>query len=324
MIATEDIRMAANVQAIPIKSGASAWVNQIILYGGIFAGAWASVLARMAQAEGIPTTYLVAFRMVAGTLALTPFVLSWHRQEVRRIRRAELIACAAAGFWMAVQLVLGFDALRHTSVLVSGVLVGTNPLWIALLEVRLLKAKLNRWMWVGLFITFAGGLMITLSGSSDFKLGDNPMLGSVLSIIAAFAAAFYAIIGRHSRGKIAFLPYLWFVFVGGSIASLVMVLLSHAPLTGYSAKGYFYLVLLTILPQIIAHSTYNYCIRELSATYTSVVSQLGTIISAGLAFVFFSELPGKLELPGSIAILAGIVLVNLGQARYRAFREKPR
>jgi len=38
-------------------------------------------------------------------------------------------------------------------------------------------------------------------------------------------------------------------------------------------------------------------------------------MSAILAFVIFAEIPGALQLPGSLAIVVGITLVNLAQTR---------
>jgi drug/metabolite transporter (DMT)-like permease len=84
---------------------------------------------------------------------------------------------------------------------------------------------------------------------------------------------------------------------------------------GYSGKAYLAMIMITILPQLFGHITYNYALRHLPATYCSVVGQLGIIIGAVLAFLFFHEVPNALQLPGSAAILMGIGLVNLGQMR---------
>jgi drug/metabolite transporter (DMT)-like permease len=69
--------------------------------------------------------------------------------------------------------------------------------------------------------------------------------------------------------------------------------------------------MLTILPQLIGHSAYNYVLRRLPATYSSVVGQLGIVISAVLAYFLFNEIPHALQLPGSLLILGGITLLNL-------------
>ncbi len=304
--------------------GGNRWRLQIILLVGTFAGSWASILGRIAQDEGVPTFVLIAFRMTLGFLVLTPFVLRRHQEALKRLRSRDVLAAGAAGFWMAIHLMLGFSGLEHTSILVNGVLGGTLPLWVALLETYVLKTRLNVLIWVGLFLTLGGGVVITLSSSSDLSLGDNPLLGSILSASAAIAGAIYAIIGRGSRERIPFLPYLWLVFIAGSITTLCLTSLMRYSFTGYSPTAYFALVMLTILPQLIGHSAYNYSLRKLPATYSSVVGQLGIIISAVLAYFLFNEIPHTLQLPGSLLILGGITLVNLSSrqlTRQKASRQ---
>lgn len=291
------------------------WRNQILLLIAIFVGAWAPIFGRIAQKEHIPTVVIIAFRMVAGALAFTPIVLNYYQPQLRKLTRRQILFAAGAGLWMAIHLVLGFASLEHTSVLVSSILGGTAPIWIALIEVRILKVHLKQIVWIGLLLTFVGGLIIALSSAGDINLGDNPTLGIVLSVISALAGAIYIILGRESRKGIPFVPYLWMVFTFGGIFTMVVVVATGAPVVGYSGEGYFALLMLIILPQLIGHTIFNYVLRVLSATHVSVSGQFGVVIAAVLAFFLFQEIPAPLQLPGSIAIIIGITLVNLGQTK---------
>lgn len=286
---------------------------QMLLLIGTFAGAWAAIFGRIAQQEGIPTPVIIATRMLLGALILTPFVLPTYRAELSRLNRRDLFFTIIAGIWFAVHLLSGFESLKHTSVLVSSVLGGTLPIWVALLETYLLHTRLSRTIWIGLIITLLGGLIITLSGNAS-TLGNNPILGAILSIIAAVTGAVYAISGRRSRGKISFLPYLWMVFGIGGITALFVVILNGTTFTGYSSTGYTALILLTLLPQLVGHTVYNFALRRLPATFVSVVSQIGIVFSAVLALLIFHEIPVALQIPGSIAIVAGITLINLSKS----------
>jgi drug/metabolite transporter (DMT)-like permease len=121
--------------------------------------------------------------------------------------------------------------------------------------------------------------------------------------------------GRESRARMPFLPYMWLVFSFGSITTLIVVFVTRTPLTGYSPAGYFDLLMIVLLPQLVGHLIYNLVLRRLSATYVAVVSQLGVLMAAVLAFLIFAEIPGVLQLPGSLAVLVGILFVNLGHTR---------
>lgn len=295
----------------------------IILLIGTFAGAWASIFGRIAQNEGVPTTAIIGFRMVLGALILTPIVLQNHRHELRQLRPRDILITGFAGLWFGLHLLSGFESIKHTTILINGVVSGTAPLWIALLEVFILRTRLNRTAWTGLFITLLGGIIITLAGRTDMSLGDNPMLGSLLALAGAITGALYAIIGRGSRNSISFLPYMWLLFVFGGITALVSMLITQSSFVGYTPNAYFALIMLTLLPQIIGHLVYNYSLRRLPATFVSVIGQAGIIISALLALFIFHEIPGLLQLPGSIAILVGIMMVNLSKPRQETSKETP-
>jgi len=65
----------------------------------------------------------------------------------------------------------------------------------------------------------------------------------------------------------------------------------------------------------MGHGLWNYALGYLPATYMSAVSQLNIVMSATLAFLIFHEIPGLLQLPGSLAIIMGVTLVNFGLSR---------
>ncbi len=284
---------------------------QLLLLLGTFAGAWAAILGRIAQHHGMPTPVIISFRMLLAALILTPLVWKRHRNELLKLNKRDLLIAAGGGLWFGIHLMSGFEALKHTSVLVSSVLGGTLPIWVAILEVYVLRTRLNRVIWIGLIITLSGGIIITLAGSGDASLGDNPLLGSGLALMAAVAGAIYAIVGRRSRDKMSYLPYLWLAFTFGGLTSLSLVVVGGQNIVGYDFTAYVAIILLTIVPQLIGHGVYNYALRQLPATFVSVVGQLGIVISAVLAYLFFREIPSILEIPGSIAIIVGITMVNL-------------
>lgn len=307
--------MAAPALTTNTNAPAIPWRFVLIMLLSAFVGAWAGILGRLAQGEGVPTAYIIAFRQVAGALALTPVVWGYHRAALQNVTRRDLFFVGMAGFWFSVHLLAGFTSLEHTTVLISNILAGTSPLWIALIEVFYLKTRLRQIVWVGLALTMGGGVIIALAANSSSGAGDNPGLGSILSVGAALAGALYAILGRQSRARIGFLPYMWLLFVFGGITAVAYAVLTGVPFAGYSAKGYFYLILLVLLAQLIGHITYNYVLRHVPATYTSMMGQLGMVLGGIIALFLFHEIPSALQIPGSLLILGGIALVNFGQSR---------
>src|SRR5262249_45146509 len=159
-----------------------------------------------------------------------------------------------SGLFLAIHFATWILSLEYTSVLISVVLVSTNPLWVAVLEVGILRARLGRIVFLGLFVGLVGSLVVALSAStSDIFTGKDPLLGSLLAIIAALGFAVYLIIGRNLRTRLSLLPYIWLVYGCATLILLAVVFLLHISLIGYSLKGYAWVVAVALIPQLIGH-----------------------------------------------------------------------
>ena len=78
----------------------------------------------------------------------------------------------------------------------------------------------------------------------------------------------------------------------------------------YQAIAFLWLILLAVLPQLLGHSSYNYALRFLPATYVGVISLAEPVGTSILAFVLLNELPPLLTLIGASVILIGIAIAS--------------
>ncbi len=307
----------AKAQAIPITTESQS-LPYIMLVVGIVVGAIAPICVRLAQAEGMPSMVIVAGRLSLATLVLTPWALRNHGTHLSRLSRSDLLYTALAGLMLAAHFLTLFIAFENTSVLVAGVISGSTPLWVALMEVFFLKSRLNQTVWAGLFLALAGGTVIGLSGlSGNLTIGQNPLLGGGLALISAIVAGVYLIAGRKIRTHMPLLLFLWLVFGFAALAALLGVLVLGLPLIGYSTQGYLWLVVLTIGAQLIAQSAFNYSLAFLSATFISIGGQAVTVVASTGALFIFAEIPRPLQIVGSAVIILGVALSSIGQARLR-------
>lgn len=299
----------------PARTGAPARVFMLLLTG-LMAVSLGAVFARLAQDAGVPSLVIAAGRLALAALLLTTFTPWRHRQLLRQLGRRDIGLAASAGLFLAVHFATWISSLEYTSVLISVVIVSTGPLWVALLEVVFLRARLNRLIVLGLGIAIAGGLGIAAAGT-DGGEGTNPALGAALALTGAVAFACYLVIGRSLRGKLPLLPYVWLVYSAAAAFLVALVVITATPVTGYSADGYIWILLMALFPQLIGHTTFNFALRYLSATYVSLAAQMEPIGSGIAALIVFREIPTTGQLLGSLLIVAGVALATYGQARRR-------
>lgn len=279
----------------------------VILAVGVLAVSTASIFIRFAQNSQTPSLVIAAMRLSLASLILTPFALRNHRPALRALPRGGLGLALLSGAFLAVHFASWITSLEHVSVLVSVVLVTSNPLWVALLAPLLLRERLSRRTLISILIAFTGGVLISLAeGGSATRPGGSPLLGSALAITGAISAALYLIIGRRLRASLDLVPYIWLVYGTAAVVLLLTVAATGHTLLGYSPEAYLWMLLLAIVPQLIGHSSFNYALRHLPAAFVSLVTLGEPVGSTILAIAILQETPTLLQFVGAALILFAV------------------
>lgn len=299
----------------PARAGVPLQVY-LALVAGLMAVSMGAIFARLAQDAGLPSLVIAAGRLTLSAILLTPFALGRHLPLLRSLGRRDLILAGSAGLFLALHFATWIASLEYTSVLISVVIVSTGPLWVALLEVIFLHARLNRLIVIGLGVAVAGGVVIAAAGTAGAQ-GANPALGAALSLTGAVTFACYLVIGRNLRSKLPLLPYIWLVYGCAALVLVALVLLTGARVTGHPAEGYLWIGLMALFPQLIGHTSFNLALRYLPATYVGIAGQLEPIGSGIAALIAFGETPTLGQLGGSGLIVGGVLLATWGLSRRR-------
>lgn len=104
-----------------------------------------------------------------------------------------------------------------------------------------------------------------------------------------------------------------------------MCLVGRVPLTGFPATAWVALLALTVGPQLLGHSLFNFALRRVSAATVSVLILLEVPGAALLAWAWLGQVPLAASVPGLALLLAGVVIVVLAARRPRgaAVLEEP-
>jgi drug/metabolite transporter (DMT)-like permease len=215
------------------------------------------------------------------------------------------------GVALGLHFATWITSLEYVSVVNSGVLVTTSPLWVALLAPLVLKERLGRWIILGLLVALGGGILVGLSGDvGDPPNRHDPLSGNGLALIGAVMVAIYYVIGRRLRVHLNFILYVWLVYSVGAVILIITVVVSGQQIFGLSGDAYLWMLLMGLVPQLIGHSSFNFALEYLPAAYVSLITLAEPVGSGLLAVLFLNEWPVILQLIGSILILVGIVIAS--------------
>jgi drug/metabolite transporter (DMT)-like permease len=299
------------------------WLPYLILGGGVLVVASSSIMIRLLQEQRVPSIEIAAGRLLIAALILLPIALVHVRDEIRQLRRKDALLALLSGVLLAAHFASWIASLEYTSVASSVALVSTNPLWVGIASVVLLRERLRPAMWLAILLTLAGSILIGISDSSGPAAG-NATFGNLLALCGAVSGSGYFLIGRILRPRMTILMYIWLVY---SCAALFLLLAAFARTAGPPAAGahvallsyppavYLLLAALAVGPQLLGHTSFNWALRYLSATFITV-SILGEPIgSALLALLLFGEQFAPLQLGGFVVLLGGIVLAARAEQR---------
>ena len=293
-------------------------VQLVVLLLGILAVSTASIFIRYAQPAASSLT-IAAGRLVFATLALAPLALTRHRGTLARLTARELRLAALAGLFLAAHFALWIASLERTTVASSVVLVTTTPLWVGLLSPLVLHEPLTRRLALGMVLALAGGVIVGLgdTGGAHAAAGATPgaaLLGDLMALSGAWMMAGYLMVGRRLRAGLTLVPYVFLVY--GMAAGLLTVAMAATgrSLFGLAPATYLWLALLALVPQLLGHSSFNWALRYLPASFVAIALLGEPVGSSALAYGLLHEVPTPLELGGVVLILAGIAVAALAAA----------
>ncbi len=287
---------------------------------GLIAFSTSSIMTRYAQAYA-PSLVIAAYRLGLASVVLILLAFLRYGSAFRRLDRSQLVLSLASGAFLAVHFATWITSLEYTTVASSLVLVWTSPLFVAALSPWTLGESISRPVRIGLAVSMTGSVLVGLSDACAWQAGllcppaslffhGKAIFGDMLALVGAVGGAGYIILGRRLRQTTELVPYITLAYGAAAVLLILAAGAFRLPASGYPLQAYGWFALLALLPQLIAHSTYNWTLRYLPAAYVSVALLGEPVGSTVLAYILFGEHPAILMLVGGVLILTGILVAS--------------
>jgi drug/metabolite transporter (DMT)-like permease len=299
-----------------LKAGKPVMPPPLVLHGAIFGGilavSTASIFIRFAQSDA-PSLVIAAFRLCFAALVPLAVAFSRNRKELAGLSFQDMLLGLLSGIFLALHFATWISSLEYTSVASSVVLVSTTPLWVALAAPLVVQESIGRSVWIGMGLALAGGILVAVGQHAAPAERTSPLWGNFLAVSGAWAAAGYLLIGRRLRRRLSLTSYIFIVYSMAALVLLMFMRVSGLTPLGYSPATYLWMIALAMVPQLLGHSTFNWALGHLPASFVSITLLGEPIGSTILAFLVLREIPSAFELTGGALILLGIVLSSRQQ-----------
>jgi drug/metabolite transporter (DMT)-like permease len=281
-----------------------------LLVLGVLAVSFSGVLIKLA--EDTPKLAIAFYRCALAAAVLVPLAFARHRDELRGLTTSQRRLAVISGAFLASHFATWIPSLTYTTVAASSVLVTTQPLWVALFG-RAIGERPDRRAFLGIGIALLGTLVIA---GRDLGGSGQALIGDALALAGAIFGAAYVLSGRNLRRQMALVPYTAVVYGTAAVLLAGVLLVSGTPFVGYEPEVWLLFVLITIGPQFLGHTVFNYLLGHLEASVVAVAIMAEPVGATLLALVILDEVPAASAVVGGALILAG-VYVAIATARGR-------
>ena len=275
---------------------------RVLLPIGLAAISSASILIKVCEA---PPLVIAAYRLTLATVVLLLFSLPRTLRELRCLDRREVLLSILAGFFLCFHFAFWVTSLKYTSVASSVIFVATNPIFVALASMFLLRETLSATLLLSILVAVAGSVVI---GWGDRDGGLQSLTGDLLALLGAVMATGYLLMGRRVRQKMELTAYITLVYGIAAILLILLALVRGEVFFDYPPRTYLLFFLLAFVPQLIGHTTLNWALKFFSAAFVAVFILGEPIGATVLAYFLLGEPVSRNLLLGGTLVLLGIYL----------------
>lgn len=191
----------------------------------------------------------------------------------------------------------------------AGILLATEPIWIALLSTVFLRQKLTPTLLWGLGVAFAG--VVTLSVGEGLEVGSSVFAGSALVLLGTFMWGVYSIsVGPLAR-RFGTLRISALTLWAGTIPLVVLssgAMVAVAPTL--TATSWVVLLLYGLGPNVIGMLLWNYGLSKVPGTQAGLFLYLYPVVSIAGGAILLGEHVTAEMLVGGVLIVGGLVLAQ--------------
>lgn len=233
-----------------------------------------------------------------------------HSLKVRKKHFWKLVGIGIIGnLFYQLFFIIG---INYTYAANAAVMLGTIPIWVALLSQFFTDEKLTFYKALGVLFAFIGVALIMIGGPDKISFESETFWGNVITLAAAICWGIYTILSRQYLRVYSPLQYSAFMSVVGLISLTLIGLpfLIKLNWSGISWVGFGGILYSGALSIGIAYIIWNNGVKKIGAVRTAAYQNLVPVLGLIFGLVLLGEELTVLQYIGAGSVIAGIILAR--------------
>ena len=251
------------------------------------------------------------YSRVLGAAICFWFVSLFTKREKVELKDFKLIIICAI-FGMGLNMITALNGLYNSTPINSSIITTLAPIFIFLISVILLKEKISKRKYAGVFIGFIGTLTLILLNEKSLENAPNINLGNFYLFINSISYALYFVLVKPLTEKYNMITimkwlFLFSIFINMPFGLVEFMQVEWVEINNTSFIKIFYVVFCTTF---LVYLLNLYALKNLKATTVGMFIYLQPVI--GILFAIYRG-ADKLTVPDISSVLlvfTGVYLVS--------------
>jgi drug/metabolite transporter (DMT)-like permease len=228
------------------------------------------------------------------------------------ITRKDVLPLFLLGFTGLVMYHLGLNyGEQYMSASAASLIIATIPIFTVLFAAVVLKETITRRIAVGVLLSLAGTVVISLTGTAGDPFAVTYLSAAVAVLIAALVGAVYTIAGKKLLERYSALSLTVYAFLFGSLGLLPFLSSSlGTQVTAMTWQGWGAVLFLAVFPTVIGYTLWYVALEVKTASQLSVFLYFIPVLSTIISFFWFNEAITVLFVVGGALVIIGLLIVN--------------
>ena len=283
--------------------------NYLLLFVGVFTCSSSVVFIKASKEHSI---LLAAYRLLLAAIILSPLFFRDLRRHRLRYPLRHFRATIWPGIILGLHFITWFIGVRKTLAANSTLIVTMTPIVMPFFLFFFFRQTLTRWEWRVTMLSVAGMLVLT---SGDYQLSSQHVHGDLLSLLSLLLLTYYLVLARVNRSISTIWLYIVPLYFFAGLFCLLVSLFFVNPIKVYPGREIALFLALAIIPTVIGHSLFNYCMQRMSSQLVAIATPGQTIFAGMLAYIFFLEVPKWTFYLACVFLLTGILAALKDQSQ---------
>ena len=261
------------------------------------------IFAKILYSYGLDPVTLLALRFAIALPFFWGLLFIYQSERVGRRDLLLLILSGLVGFYLSA--LADFYGLLYIDASLERIIIYSFPTMVVILTAVLFKEKIDVRKLSALMLTY-GGLILALKVFNGNLNGH--FLGAGLVLFSAFVGALSYILTEALSKRVSSFKISTYSITACAFAFLGTWRGSYIP---HDMKVWSILFLLAFISTFIPVVTLAMGIKRIGASRAAIVSSIGPVSTAFLAYIFLGEQMDLIQVIGMILVMAGVLVISV-------------